>query len=591
MMTDERDTLLEGLRRLRDSDMMDGRSLDHLVEVSKCGIPKPFDVIFNLERSDEKSAFNQGVGTRFAEHATRLNVDGEYLPICYHFFRLLALLHQGIDAHVSPPDFLNDSPPLPHVPATAGDSVHLQGLDKLSEYVEETLYHLGHRHNPGGVLDERASNMAFSALSTQWEGDPMFFDWLVPYLTFRFMRVLARVDLFYAMHSRRLPHYLELKVLSYLLQLLGRAQYAAIGRFASICHVLYYEIQDNSGKVFSERESMSDLQGAVRQVVTKSEQSAKDIAESITAAADTDDLHSLTLEIARRFFLAYIRDLSDTGQFHIVLWSVKMFKEVKDAFKSLARLGKTGISILIIGETGTGKEAVAKLFLKTSGEPYVAVNCAGQSWRALSDDLFGTSPDSRPLIDQVSAVLLDELDRAQLDAQGGLLRFLDKPYGEYRKPGELTTVRWDGLTVATATDRIFEAMKSGTFLPDLFWRFDIRARVTPLRDMAKQKEFGTLFQLAIEASRAKLNVVAPIELTQDQFAELGDYEWPGNLREMLEFSDSLVMAISKESSADTKCQDSKIVVPPTVFREVFSRFAYFGKRALYWRGEDRQSLT
>jgi len=574
--------LVSELKKIESSRTFDPKSLDRVIEFLEHNIPDAFADVFHLDDKERNTNFEEAVKKRLLSRGGDVRDSEKDLRLCYQFFQLLALLGVGADVVESSPPFWNKVESLPPE-VVVEPRLHLRReSSKIDNVIEIALYCLGHEHDPesgAGILNEERADKAYRVLSTQWAEVPEFIDWLIPYLSFRLIRILANIDLFYAMHSP-LPHYREFKVLAYMLWLLGREQYAAIGQFAQLSHRLYYAILLTCGKVFSTEASVLELQKAVSGTLEITERELKNVI-GLTKTSPRNDLQSLTLRVTARFFTSYINELSEVGRFHIVLWSLPMFKEVKEALQSVAQFGKRGLSILIIGETGTGKESIAKLFLKTSGEPYVPVNCAGLTWKTLYEDLFETGGDSTPLVEQVSAVLLDELDKAQLDAQGGILRFLDKPYGECRRLGHLTTVRWDGLTVATATDRVYEAMKSGLFLPDLFWRFDIRAHITPLREaMAQGDPFDSLFALATRSSRAKFGVAASIEVTQDQLERLRGYEWPGNLREMLEFADSLIIATIRESRDDAERHGHTIKVPERVFQKVFSQFEYFGKKLL-----------
>ena len=646
-----RNALPELLRDLEGANPTDaGGALDSVLELLENTHPEALDPVFALHTQDGVRRCLEGAKRLFFEHRDGVGIEGDQHHICYAFFCLIALLRSDVDSLTSPPSFVKRVDEFPSGPmTTAVDHIARQPTE-LEKYIERLLIMLGHVHRETsreGMLEEQTSETAYKVLSTQWRGNPHVREWLVQYLSFRFIRMLMRIDIFYALYSR-LPHYNELKILSYLLQLLGRDEYLAIGRFTELSHTLYSELERNCRAILNESQLAETVRSVVRDSIEKTMKGTQEAVDlAIRTASGASQVDDLTLRITAQFFQSYMRELSEAGQLHTVLWSVSMFEEVKDAFRSVALLGGRGSNILIIGETGTGKEAIAKLFLKTSGELYVALNCAGLSWDAICSDLFQTAEDSKdqtrgkpnsrtikkdvkemsdqtgeeisdqtgeeisdqtgeerslamqPLVGRVDAVLLDELDRAKLDCQGGLLRFLDRPYGEYRRPGHVTPIRWGGLAVATATEGIYKAMQSGSFLSDLFWRFDIRARIEPLRavlrDEDKSSEFKNLLQFVLDASRAKLESrssisrrlrVGAIELTEVQFKRLRDYDWPGNLRELLEFADSLVIAIAKAQSISDKITVGG-TVPDQIFNKVFDRFSYFG-RMVRVRNENHQ---
>ncbi|MCJ7634210.1 sigma-54 factor interaction domain-containing protein, partial [Candidatus Bathyarchaeota archaeon] len=473
-MEQQDNNLIAQLRKIEGSKTYDPRSLDRVIKYLESDIPSGFVDLFHLEDKTKRREFWETVRKRYLAKSGKKKVDKEDFLLCREFFSLVAILKSGVDRIDKMPSFVEKAGPIPSE-AVLDAGLHLRDdTTKIEEFIEIALFRLGHEHDRKsglGILNEDRAQKSFKVLSSQWAKVPKFFDWLILYLSFRLMRILINMDLFYAMHGE-LPHYREFKVLAYMLWLLGRERYAPISQFAALSHGLFYGILKNCGEVFRAERNIDDLQKSVSKILEVTESKLSDATNSMVAT--DDDMRSLTLRIMQRFFSYYIDELSEAGRFHVVLWSLPMFKAVKEFFQSTTLFGRTGFSVLIIGETGTGKESIAKLFLKSSGDPYVPVNCAGISWNSLSKDLFEEKDDGPPLINHAGAVLLDELDKSLLDAQGGLLRFLDKPYGEYRAPGDLMTIRWNGLVIATATDRIYESIRSETFLPDLFWRFDSR---------------------------------------------------------------------------------------------------------------------
>ncbi|MBF0456928.1 MAG: sigma 54-interacting transcriptional regulator [Nitrospirae bacterium] len=236
--------------------------------------------------------------------------------------------------------------------------------------------------------------------------------------------------------------------------------------------------------------------------------------------------------------------------------------------------GYTSFNILLVGESGTGKEAIAKLYLKSLGEYLVPINCAGKSWQNIYDDLFSAEKEERPLILKTKALLLDEIEKSQLDAQGGLLRLLDKPQGEIRLSRELTAIRWDGLVVATATESIYKKMKDDTFIKDLFWRFDIRVEISPLRNMrSKPDKFKELFVAALNIALVKFEVKSTPKLSEFQVESILSHKWYGNLRELLEMADNLACELALFEKRTTGSNYDSF--PEVCFDRVFNRFSKF----------------
>ena len=574
--------LIHELERMDASGAVDPRALDGALALFESNTPARFRDLLGCLDVKTWSEFRERAARLLSMGPDASKVSEDSVRLCLQFLLLIGILQHG-----------QDSVSLLLPLAEDADSLRRQGQrgldmpaarsrterDPVDHYIEVALMELGHIHRDGiGLLDEEIANRVYQTLSLLWADSPQFVDWLVPYLSIRLTRSLANVDLFHAMHTR-LPHYREFKILAYLLQLLGRDGYQFVGQFSDLANRLYYDISKKCGQVFNTEQSMEQLEKAVFGMLAARRKECSDLATKAIAASRESgryEVRPLVIRITARFFRWYIGELSEAGQLHVVLWSLPMFEQAKQAFQSVVRFGTEGTSILIIGETGTGKESIAKLFLTTLGDPYVVVNCAGKTWKDLYDDLFMTKEGAPPLVSRIRAILLDELDRAQLDAQGGILRFLDKPYGEIREPGQLASSRWHGFTVATATSRVYEDTKSGLFLPDLFWRFDMRAHISPLRERASQGDsFRRLFKFAVGASAAKFGIKAPVELEGEQYESLKQYEWPGNLREMLEFADSLVKAVAMDSRSEMLESEQSIRVPAGVFREVMSHYEYF----------------
>jgi DNA-binding NtrC family response regulator len=204
------------------------------------------------------------------------------------------------------------------------------------------------------------------------------------------------------------------------------------------------------------------------------------------------------------------------------------------ALERLERLAETDLTVLIEGETGTGKELAARQLhrlSRRSSRPLVPINCAALSDSLLLSDLFGhvrgafTGADrDRAGVFEAAAggtVLLDEIGDLPLTAQGKLLRVLQE--GEVRRVGESLPRKLD-VRVLAATHRDLGAMvEKGTYRQDLYYRLKVSAlTLPPLRDRE-----GDVLQLAehfMSHSGQRLTPAARHRLLQ--------YPWPGNVREL-----------------------------------------------------------
>jgi DNA-binding NtrC family response regulator len=216
------------------------------------------------------------------------------------------------------------------------------------------------------------------------------------------------------------------------------------------------------------------------------------------------------------------------------------------------RIGPTSLSALLIGETGTGKEVVARLLHAASfrrARPFVAVNCGAIPESLFEAELFGhrrgafTSAlaDKPGLVEEAhgGTLLLDEIGDLPLNMQVALLRFLEG--GEVRRVGD-TKVRYVDVRVIAATNRnLPHDIERGRFRADLYFRLAVtKCVLPPLRERLDDLE--PLIEFWMRRFAAPLHPRVPT-LTSDGLGLLRAHAWPGNVRELrnvLEHAVSLV---------------------------------------------------
>src|SRR3954452_1549111 len=207
----------------------------------------------------------------------------------------------------------------------------------------------------------------------------------------------------------------------------------------------------------------------------------------------------------------------------------------------LQRVERTDAKVLITGESGSGKEVVARTVHAKSARaarPFVAVNCAGLPETLLESELFGHVKGSftgayRDSIGKLEladtgVIFLDEVGEMSLRMQGLLLRFLET--GELQKVGDRVGTRVDVRTIAATNRNLRQMVTQGKFREDLFYRLNvIHLIVPPLRERRADvpdliEHFLTRFQ-GVNGHRAR--TMAP-----DALAALVESPWPGNVREL-----------------------------------------------------------
>jgi DNA-binding NtrC family response regulator len=207
----------------------------------------------------------------------------------------------------------------------------------------------------------------------------------------------------------------------------------------------------------------------------------------------------------------------------------------------LSRYSACEATVLILGETGTGKEIFARALHYTSARaaaPWVAVNCGAIPGDLVEDELFGhvrgaytTAHGQRDGLVKEAAggtLFLDDIDCLPLAAQSKLLRLLQER--EYRPVGSNAVVRADVRVVAASNRQLAVLAERGQFRQDLFFRLDVLPLVLPpLRE--RREDIGTLALHFMRHVARELGQPAGA-LTPGAMKRLLSYDWPGNVREL-----------------------------------------------------------
>jgi transcriptional regulator with PAS, ATPase and Fis domain len=204
-------------------------------------------------------------------------------------------------------------------------------------------------------------------------------------------------------------------------------------------------------------------------------------------------------------------------------------------------LAKSDISVLISGETGTGKEMVARAIHYLScraDKPFVPVNCGAIPVELLENELFGhnrgaftgASGCRNGVIQEAEkgTLFLDEVDSLPLLAQVKLLRFLQDK--EYRPLGSTKAMKGDVRIIAASNANLENAIAAGTLRRDLYYRLNVVPILLPaLRHRAS--DIGLLARHFLAEKAAKLDSPA-VDLSPEAERKLMLYNWPGNVREL-----------------------------------------------------------
>ncbi|CAN5165296.1 sigma-54 dependent transcriptional regulator [soil metagenome] len=210
--------------------------------------------------------------------------------------------------------------------------------------------------------------------------------------------------------------------------------------------------------------------------------------------------------------------------------------------KLIATVAPTDATVLITGETGTGKEMVARtLFLKSLRKdmPFVPVNCGALSPNLVESQLFGhrkgsftgADRDHKGLFEVANGgtLFLDELGELDKNVQVKLLRFLES--GEIRRLGDTESITVDVRVICATNRELRKEIASGAFREDLLYRLNtFHVHLPPLRERKQDLPELARFLLAREAKRP-LETITDL-LTTDALQTMMNYDWPGNVREV-----------------------------------------------------------
>lgn len=222
---------------------------------------------------------------------------------------------------------------------------------------------------------------------------------------------------------------------------------------------------------------------------------------------------------------------------------------------------RTSAKVLITGETGVGKEVVARLIHEQGvrgRQNFVAVNCSGIPETLLASELFGhvrgsftgAVRDKMGLIRQAhrGTLFLDELGEMSLTMQAVLLRFTET--GEIQPLGVDAPASRTDVRLITATNRDLRAqIAAGAFREDLYYRLNvIEIRVPPLRE--RGRDVLLLFRHFLRHA-CELHRLGPQELTPGAEQQLLNYTWPGNVRELRNMTERLALRKSNTPITET----------------------------------------
>lgn len=246
--------------------------------------------------------------------------------------------------------------------------------------------------------------------------------------------------------------------------------------------------------------------------------------------------------------LAYLRS-QQAGDKQTIYHSAAM-REVMEIVRKVA---PTDVTVLITGESGTGKELIANEIYQNSdrcGKPFIKLNCAAIPAELLESELFGyeegaftgakrTGKAGMFELANTGVLLLDEVGDMPMALQAKLLRVLQER--SLVRLGGSKTIDLDIRVIAATNKELLTQVRQGRFREDLYYRFSVvPIELKPLRE--RREDIPVLARHFCELYRRKYG--KETELSPNAVAELAKYDWPGNIRELENLVERLVVTDS-----------------------------------------------
>jgi len=262
-------------------------------------------------------------------------------------------------------------------------------------------------------------------------------------------------------------------------------------------------------------------------------------------------------EIAQRETLALREEIDTVAMFEEIVGTSPRLKSV---LARVTKVARTDATVLITGETGTGKELIARAIHKRSDrsdKPFVSINCAAIPRDLIASELFGhekgafTGALQRRLgrfeLAEGGTLFLDEIGELPAETQIALLRVLQER--EFQRVGSNQTIRAN-VRVIAATHRDLPAdIAAGTFRSDLFYRINVfPLEIPPLRE--RKEDIRLLIEYFIDRYASKAGKIIK-RVDRKSLDRLQSYPWPGNIRELQNVIErSVILCDSETFSVD-----------------------------------------
>ncbi|KKM09069.1 hypothetical protein SY88_20680 [Clostridiales bacterium PH28_bin88] len=282
-----------------------------------------------------------------------------------------------------------------------------------------------------------------------------------------------------------------------------------------------------------------------------------ELARVVTIIRDLTELNNLRkqLEESKALTEEYRDKLEKVQKEDIEKQVVIHSPEIRELFALAKRVAPTDVTVLIMGESGVGKELVARLIHENSSRyigPFIKVNCGAIPGNLLESELFGYEDGAftgakkggkRGLLEAANGgtFLLDEVGEMSMDLQVKLLRVLQEK--EYTRIGGNNPIRLNVRFLAATNRDLKQMVQKGEFREDLFYRLNVVPLVVPsLRDRTADVAPLIMFFLKQFNEKYRQNK----RVSPETIEALTRYEWPGNIRELENIIERLVVTCHED---------------------------------------------
>ena len=240
-------------------------------------------------------------------------------------------------------------------------------------------------------------------------------------------------------------------------------------------------------------------------------------------------------------------------------------KKMREVVEKAVQVAHSKATVMLTGETGTGKELIARLIHSASprkDNAFLPVHCAALPANLLESELFGyekgafTGANQRRIgrfeAADKGTIFLDEIGEIDAQTQVKLLRFLETK--SFERLGSTQNITVDARLICATNKNLKEMSERGEYREDLYYRLNVvEIKLPPLRE--HREDIKPLLESYI-SFYAQENEVEPVTIAPDAMEILTNYEWPGNIRELRNFCENIVV-MNPTRTLDAKSLDPK----------------------------------